>query len=251
MTKTILQFIGVLAFMGLLSCGGSSEGSIIDSNASGSDSTSAEKQPAEKEIKKAVCIYNGSGVYKEPERENWKASLKLGEVVTFLGESQTTKKGEKETTCHKVKLIDDKEGWVADWAIIIDGKAAALQEDSPVYDRPSIVNKSNQSLKKMDVVGIINTKENFSNIQIANSWKKGWVKTSSLTTDEDDVAVAVFAKLGIKTSIEETSSEELQEFLDELEIDDSQFIEYIRGLIEGDVGDYDEIDESMIEEDMP
>jgi hypothetical protein len=179
--------------------------------------------------KNAVCIWDNVSLKEAPEESGkWICSISIGEVVTYLGKTQEVKTEKKTVTYVKIRLKDGKEGWAQNDFIILNSKPAAIVENSQIYSRPDLLNKTGKSFSKMDIIAVKSEQDGF--LEVAGKRKDGkwietgWLKGKSLTYDEVDIAVAKFVTKALEISDSQKRQEAINEILNNDDLKASIFI---------------------------
>ncbi len=177
----------------------------------------------------AVCIWDNVSLKESPEESGkWLSSISIGETTTYLDKSKEDKSGKKLVTYIKVKLKDGKEGWVQSDFVIVNSKAAAIIENSEMYSRPDLLNKTGKSFSKMDIIAVKSEKDGF--IEVAGKRKDGkwiemgWLKSKSVTYSDVDIAVAKFASKALEISDLNKRYEAINEILNNSDFSGSIFL---------------------------
>lgn len=184
----------------------------------------------------AVCVWDNVSL-KESADENgkWLSSLSLGETVIYLGKEHNVETAKKTVTYYNIRLKDGKEGWSQADFIIIGSKPAAIIEDSPVYSRPDLLNKTDKVFSSMDIVAVKSENNGF--IEVTGKRKDGkwletgWIKNSAVTYKDVDVAVAKFAGKAMSINEESKKIEAIEEIINNSDLNSSIFIESLKNLL--------------------
>jgi|3_EtaG_2_1085321.scaffolds.fasta_scaffold42220_2 uncharacterized protein YgiM (DUF1202 family) len=207
----------ILAF-GLLSCSG-------NENKETTEKVST-KEEAPKMVD-AVSIWDGISVREEPSADGkWISSISLGEKVLMTGKTAVDS-SEKNREYVEIKLGDDKQGWVVS-DFVEEGTAVAAVREAQIYKRPDLLTKTDKSFKSMDVLALIDTRDEWVEVKGKSQTEKwfwsGWVKRTDLSDNEVDVAVAVYGQKALEIEDEEERSEAIQEILENESFTSSQFM---------------------------
>jgi SH3-like domain-containing protein len=145
---------------------------------------------AQPQVISALVKYNKLGVRKEPldtkDPKNYLTTVNRGEKVTVL---------QQDTLWAKVRLSDDKEGWIQSrYLVPADVKyAVMLISELMVYKRPDPSSPRLANDTAMTRQGILlwvtKDKDGFSECQFP-SGKSGWIASGELVTDSAEVAAA-------------------------------------------------------------
>ncbi|MGM0581605.1 MAG: SH3 domain-containing protein [Bacteroidota bacterium] len=207
----------ILAF-GLLSCSGN------ENKESTEQATVQEEAPKNVD---AVSIWDGISVRKEPSSDGkWVSSISLGEKVLMTGKIVVDSSDDNKEYV-EIKLGDEKKGWVVS-DFVEEGTAVAAVKDAKIYKRPDLLTKTEKSFKPMDVLALINTKDEWVEVKGKSQDEKwfwsGWVKRTDLSDDEVDVAVAVYAQKAMEIEDEQERVDAIQEILENESFTSSQFM---------------------------
>lgn len=165
-------------------------------NKQGTDTNVDNSDVAEKVS--GVCIYdyssNGLQVlrdYNDP--KSHLTYVKLGETVGFLGEVVTEPNSKKEYC--KIELSDGTTGWTRKDYIIENTVPAAIMKSTPVYERPDILTKSSKkSYTEIDVVAVIEQKDEWCQVVGRNNLNKGWILKENISLNKEDVGMAILSR---------------------------------------------------------
>lgn len=154
----------------------------------------------------ALVAYDGIGIRKQPtDDKNLKGniftSVDRGEKVTVLGDS---------ADWNKVKLSDEKEGWIRKDMIRIGvQKMAVMIEPAQVFLRPDIASRGTvvdtPYAQPGTIVWIYKEKDGFYECEFLRN-KKGWVKVGVLSEDPADLEAAVLLEQARKYMKKEQTS---------------------------------------------
>lgn len=145
---------------------------------------------AQPQVVSALVKYNKLGVRKEPldskDSRNYLTSVNRGEKVTVL---------QQDTLWSKIKLSDDKEGWImSKYLVPADVRfAVMLINELMVYKRPDpssprVANDTAMTRQGL-LLWVTKDKDGFSECQFP-SGKTGWIASGELVTDSAEVAAA-------------------------------------------------------------
>ncbi|WKK76426.2 SH3 domain-containing protein [Marivirga salinae] len=207
----------IMAF-GLISCSG-------NENKETTEQTTA-KEEAPKKVD-AVSIWDGISVRKEPSSDGkWISSISLGEKVLMTGKTAVDS-SEDNREYVEIKLGDDKQGWVVS-GFVVEGTAVAAVREAQIFKRPDLLTKTDKSFNPMDVLALIDTKDEWVEVKgkrQGDKWfSSGWVKRTDLSDNEVDIAVAVYAQKALAIEEEEKRIEAIQEILENESFTSSQFM---------------------------
>ena len=184
----------------------------------------------------AVCIWDKISLRSEPSGDaKWITQISLGEELMFLGETSIDSTSKSPRSYSKVRLTDGTEGWSLSDFILPGAKAGAFISATVVYNRPDLLTKSDKEFASMDIVGAIGEQDDWTEVNGRISGteylSKGWVKTSSLTFNTIDIAVAKFAQAAMSEKDEAKKMAAIQEILNNPDLQSSVFIEQLRALV--------------------
>ncbi len=190
--------------------------------------------PVEKQ--KAVCIYDEVAVRAVPEKKGkYLTSLSLGETMSYLGEEKADSTDKKQNF-YKVELSDGTVAWARTYGVIVDGQPATVTDQTAIYKRPDLVNKTDKTFNPMEFVVIIGEKSDWVEVVGVKKSKSGWIKKQYLTTKDEDVAVSTLAYKSILKNSGELIPEEVPAFLESLPFKNSGFNSYLQKIVDEQVG---------------
>ena len=178
----LLCSLGVLLFV--CSCNNQGEGALSDSD---TDPLFTEEQavdtPAIPTSLRAICIWPGAGVRREPGKKkftrdnqtNYITSLDYGEMAELLGESDTVK-SESNRVYIKIRLLDGKEGWVDEYLFEKHARRAVITQELELYRRPDLMTLRNVRLLPGEIVVTIEQRDNWIHLSGREKKKKGWIR---------------------------------------------------------------------------
>jgi len=147
----------------------------------------------------AVCVWDNISLKEAPtESSKWVSSISIGEKVTYLEETKDDTAGKKSITYYKIKLKDNKTGWVLSDFVIIGSKPAVVSKDIELYSRPDLLTKTGKMYKAMDIIAVKSEQNDF--IEISGKrqdgkWvETGWIKNNGVSYADVDIAVAKYAR---------------------------------------------------------
>jgi SH3-like domain-containing protein len=185
----------------------------------------------------AICIVDGISVKEKPEIDSkWFSTLSLGETVYYSGEVQidNSKSTQK---FYKVELADGRMGWVKSYALLLNARNAAVIRETSVYSQPNSVNKTKLKFYPVEFVAVISEQGEWSEVTGIEKRKTGWVSSSNLSTNSNDIAVAVMANKAILNKEGQLIIEKLPDFLKLPEVQNSAFKEYLNNKLDSKVED--------------
>jgi hypothetical protein len=205
------QFIALIALLTLVSCGGQGT------------------QPGTNTKNAAVCVWDNVSLKDAPEEGGkWVSAISIGETVQYLKETVKDEAAKKPVTYIKVKLKDKKEGWVQSDFVILDSRAATIIEQTPIYSRPDLLNKTDKFFGEMDIVAVKAESNGFLEVvgkRTEGKWiETGWIKDGSVTYTDVDIAVAKFAKKALSIKDDAAMRKALAEITSNPDFQESIFI---------------------------
>jgi hypothetical protein len=146
----------------------------------------------------AVCIWDKTPLVDKPSHKEgkWLSSISLGEKLKYLDESKEDNSSGKARTYYKVKLLDEKEGWVQGDFVSLQSTVATVVNKSDIYSRPDLSTLTKISFEPMDIIAIKSTQGDWTEVvgkRRKGTWiDKGWIKNKGTSSEEKDVAVAMY-----------------------------------------------------------
>ncbi|MBN1798288.1 MAG: hypothetical protein JW822_06910 [Spirochaetales bacterium] len=144
----------------------------------------------------AVCTYEGLWLRNMPTNKNesgfkWVAGLKLGDKITYLGE--TTKLDGKEDAWDMIKVQDltGNVGWIPFANSVVDAVPAVVKSTTKQYSTPQLTSDTGKKIDAMTVLGVINNsrKDDFIQVAIYGTYPF-WIAAEEISTADYDVAMA-------------------------------------------------------------
>jgi hypothetical protein len=179
-----------------------------------------------------ICIFDGLALKAEPSKAGkWVASLSLCETAKWLGDSAVDKT-DKDRGYQKIQLSDGKSGWAISWGLVVNGKLGAVKEDAAICKRPDLLTGTDEKIECMKPVAIIQEKGDWAEFVSDGKKKGGWIRSSSITTDPADVAVAVLALKKIAPKEAKNYTATVKAFVDGSPYPDSYFIKKLKAVLE-------------------
>ncbi len=183
----------------------------------------------------AVCVWDNVSLKSAPSEDGkWVCGISIGEIVTYLDDSKEDNSEKKTIKYYNVKLKDEKEGWVQSDFIVLNSKAGAIVDDSEIYSRPDLLNKTGNYFSKMDIVAVKSEKDGF--IEVVGKRKNGkwietgWLKNKSITFDPIDIAVAKYGRKAIDISDINKRNEAIREIVNNPDFSNSIFLSSLPGI---------------------
>lgn len=205
------MFLGMFLF--IASCG--SEGKEGKDETEGEIEQTDDDEEAAADENTGLSTWEGHSAKATPGNDGkWVASIAFGEEVELLNETETDEKSGK--TYEKVKLLDDKEGWVRADFIAKGAQMAAVTGDAQIYKRPSISTITDDVITAGTIVVLKGKHDEFSEFiaknDAANKRKEGWLLgEKALTTNEDDLAAAILLSKAMAEKSPEKRKEKLKQ----------------------------------------
>jgi hypothetical protein len=188
----------------------------------------------------AVCVWDNVSLKETPaESGKWLASLSLGEKCYYLDDKKEDNTGKKPVTYFKVQLMDKKEGWVRSEFIVLNSRPATLVRDAEIYSRPDLLTKTSKVFGTMDIVAIKSVQNDF--IEVVGKRKEGkwiesgWIKSSNVTENDIDIAVAKFGSKALAITNLELRNKAINEIVNNSDFKNSVFIDYLSSTAENSV----------------
>lgn len=206
--KKIIYLLFILSSVMMLgACGGSEE------KGDKKDSTGSESVVTDESLPIAVCIIDGMAIRAEPNSKGkYVTGLSIGESFVYMNETHKDSVGPNNVTEYaKVQLSDGTTGWVKAVGVIVNAKTAVVINETPIYKRPDMLTASKTTLPLLHIVAITESKEEWFSFVGENKRNKGWLREESLSTSEEDVALAVLASKELKAVGPEKSKLEVLE----------------------------------------
>ncbi|MBN1117756.1 MAG: hypothetical protein JXA77_11160 [Bacteroidales bacterium] len=201
----------------------------------GGESSDSKTDDSQSKKTKAVSLYDGVPVRALPVKDGkYLTSLNLGETMLYLGETRADSTDSK-NEFYKVELSDGSVAWARTYGVIIDAEPAAIVGETPVYKRPDLVNKTNESFYKLEFVAVIANKGEWIEVVGSNRKKSGWIQSQYISTAKNDVAVATLATKAILNSNGEIQIEKVPDFLADLPYDEYIFKTYLQNIADEQV----------------
>lgn len=127
----------------------------------------------------------------------------LGEQFDITGDTASEVSNGKRVRYHKVKLMDNKQGWVQDDFIAIDAARGVLVKDAVVCLRPDQTSVSDKKFSVLDFVAVRPSTSGFVEVTgkpAGGTWfQKGYVRESDLSFNSADVNLSVLYRRAMET----------------------------------------------------
>lgn len=202
---------------------------VLATSCGGGDPKSFSEATSNPEVQMAVCVWDNVSLKDKPDESGkWLSAISVGETVQFLDETIKDEAAKKPVTYIKVRLKDNKEGWVQTDFIILNSKPAAIIDQAPIYSRPDLLNKTDKFFDQMDIIAVKGESNGF--IEVAGKRTEGkwietaWIKDQAVTYADVDIAVAKFAKKALVLKDEPSKIKALNEITDNPDFKESIFI---------------------------
>jgi hypothetical protein len=184
--------------------------------------------------KEAVCIFDGTVVRAEPQKDGaYISSLSFGEKVLCLG-VEVIDSVDKNRGYYKVELSDGLVAWVQSYGVIVEATQAAIVDETSIYKRPDLATKTDKHFYPMELVAITKVKEEWIAVIGADKKKLGWIKASAVSEIAEDVATSTLAYKDLLKD-GEIDVMRIQDFLDELPYTNTIFKPLLEGMLETEV----------------
>ena len=132
----------------------------------------------------------------------------MGEKLTSLG--ITAMDSANNTEYIKVRLMDGKEGWTQSNLVVVNADAAVLVSD------------------KMDVVAVLQAEGDWIKVKGKRgegSWvESGWIKPISISYEDYDIAVALYARIAMKEKDKAKKITALEDIIQNQDLSKSELI---------------------------
>lgn len=201
-------------------------------------SVTEESKPAEENVlPSAVCIWDNLSVRATPDAKGkWLTSVSIGEVLTLQGEFAVDS-ADNNREYAKVTLADGKEGWTQKTLLVEGGTAAVFTQAVPIYKRPDLLTRSENSFSEMDIVAIKGIQDAWVEVvgkRKDGTWiETGWVKRESLSSNTVDIATAKFSGIALSEPDVEKRKQALISIVENPDFSGSAFIPRLQGELEG------------------
>ncbi len=144
----------------------------------------------------AVCTYEGLWLRNMPTNKNesgfkWVAGLKLGDKVSYLGE--TTKLDGKDDGWDMIKVQDlnGNIGWIPFANSVVDAVPGVVKSTTKKFDTPQLTSDTGKKIDAMTVLGVINNSRKADFVQVAiYGTYPFWAVAEDISTSIYDVAMA-------------------------------------------------------------
>ena len=181
-----------------------------------------------------VSIWDRISTRSEPKRSSSSTTLlSLGESFLYL-DSSAIDSAYNNTKFLKVRLSDSSEVWVYGFASVLNAKPAVLINDVPLYMRPDLLTITEKSLHVMEIIAVVEERDDWIKIVNEKSEQKGWIKKDVVTYNTIDLAMALLAKRKMEEQDSEQKIKNLEELLENNPYPNSIFISELRNKLEAE-----------------
>ena len=221
MKRSIQFFVFALILAGMTACGGEEE----NNGGNGGGTIGGGADPSDGSI--AVSLWDNGGIREEPGKDGkWITSVSFGETVTYLDEKKDVEESGKTRTYIKVKLSDGKEGWANEYLYAMNAELGVVVKPASIYKRPEMTTITDKSFEAGDVIAVMNSEGDFMEVVGYKKQKQGWIMGSdNISTDANDVSVAVLYSKAIAESNAKKREEKLQQIVDNSAFSGSMFFQ--------------------------
>lgn len=177
----------------------------------------------------AVCIKDSLPVRDKPGGDAKQiSSLHLGESVS-LGEKKKGSADPKDRYL-KIRLSDGMTGWVLDEGLIKEAITGVIKSNTRIFERPEQLTILESKYGFLDMVAIIHIKGEWVEVVGRNRSRRGWIKSSFVSTNKDDVAAAILVKKQLAKNIHMSRKEKIERAIIDSPYPNSYIIEILRKL---------------------
>ena len=234
MSARLLRNLGIAAlalFLALVGCQKSQEAKPAPEGPA-QTVPAAEPQPEEPVEVPAVNLFEMTFWDQPGEGRKALGTLRRGETVVWLNETaRGTDTGGNERDYYKIRDAEGTVGWALADRLVPNARAAVVVEKTAVYERKSLITKTEQTYQPMDILAVISEENDW--VQVAHTGRDQtqWIKPGTLTYAELDLAVAALANKALAEKDEQQRKVKLEALHDELKNDrvlgGSRFVESI------------------------
>lgn len=178
--------------------------------------------------KDAVCLTDGVALKDAPGKEGaYVGTINFGEKLTITDKKEIeTSKGSK--IYYQVELKGGQKGWVKETAIIVAARPAAIAEDATVYKRPDLITQTTKVFSPLDIIAVTKKQGEFIEVygktKDGKKVKGGWIKSSAISFEDVDVAVAIYVAKANKKGSNDARLAALKEIVENPDFSSSRFI---------------------------
>lgn len=185
----------------------------------------------------AVCIWDKASLVEKPEKGGkWLSAINMGEKLSYLDETRENTDGNKKHTYYKVKLLDGKEGWVRSDFVALGANVAAVFNKADIYDRPDLSAITKKTFETRDILAIKTVQGDWAEVtgkRRDGKWiETGWIKYKGVTTNEKDIAVALYMNRALAKTTKQSQLDELLIIAENEDLQGSSFDYDLETLIE-------------------
>jgi hypothetical protein len=228
------RFQGVLC-AGLIvicaGCGKSEKATTTGQTATVTKDTAA-KPTEQPKLHTDVCLWDKAGLKADPtQKGKYLSDISLGEQVTFLGDTAVDA-SDKNKAYRKVRLSDNKEGWVQSYLVETDAKPAAVTKATQIYKRPDLATVSNEMFDLGDFIAL--GAENGDWVEAVGSKrkKKGWIKKGDgLSFTKEDVTVSILIEKAFAEESPDKQKAKLEDITKNAALASSMFVPSVKALL--------------------
>ena len=202
----------------LAACGGAKEKQ--DGDATDGSPIEVSQTPAQQQAVPAISLWDGLPIRTIPaDNGKYKTSANLGEKLTYLGVEQQDTVNKRARMYVSVRLADGTEGWALKDLVIINNQVGVLLAPTTIYKRPDLMARDEEAIfAPMQVIGVLEQQEDWLKVKgkrPGGTWfTSGWIKADALSTDQKDLAVAIFARKALDEKEDSKKISELQKIMD-------------------------------------
>ena len=139
-------------------------------------SSEAKKADTKKPTVDGVMLYEESHYWKETaeEKMRWVDYISKGDTVKIYTNADGTPESKKsvregkteEETFYHINIEERGDFWTIDWYLAVNAQPGAILEDCFVYSEPKSAAVTSTKLKKFEIVGILEEKDNFYKVNV-------------------------------------------------------------------------------------
>ncbi|MFO7889875.1 MAG: SH3 domain-containing protein [bacterium] len=182
------------------------------------------QESQEKKEISSVCIWDHGSVRAEPSRKaKWLSAMALGEKITWLGETKVDSADEKRKYLY-VRLSDGTEGWASEYVVAVDASPAVIIKETFIYRRPDLITITDKELKPMDLIAVVDKKNEWLKVTGKQYKKKGWIQSKVISSRDEDIAVALLAHKAYNKKDKKETKEKIKSILNNAQFSNSIFI---------------------------
>jgi hypothetical protein len=179
----------------------------------------------------AVCILDGTALWKNPlqkkEKGSWLSSIRLGETVDLMDGTMVDSIDKNREYC-QVALSDGKTGWASSYGLVKNAAAGAVNQETPVYQRPDLLTITDKKFKMLDIVAVTQSKDDLCEVVGEAGAIRGWIKKDAILMTKEDITVAVLANKVFREDAKKSRAEQLEKIIATSPYPDSFFMQKFR-----------------------